>query len=138
MSFLWQTLLMIKMKTEPYSERLENLLIQKLCEMGNLTYIIRRKNAEIEKMESELEILKNVHNEKNLTKNQDQDFFVANLTEEEKTLIDVFRAYNRLLGRDPDMGALRTYTNNVLAGKSIDWVKEQIKQTEEYKQFNKI
>jgi len=129
---------MIKMKTEPYSERLENLLIQKLCEMGNLTYIIRRKNAEIEKMESELEILKNVHNEKNLTKNQDQDFFVANLTEEEKTLIDVFRAYNRLLGRDPDMGALRTYTNNVLAGKSIDWVKEQIKQTEEYKQFNKI
>ena len=40
-------------------EKLQDLLIQKICEIGDHTFVIGKKNIEIEKLEKELSVLKN-------------------------------------------------------------------------------
>jgi len=57
---------------------------------------------------------------------------IIELTEEEKARIEVFRIYNELLLRDPDQLGLETFTNDLLSGKSIQWVEDKIKLSNEY------
>jgi len=119
-------------KNEQYIDDLNDLIIKKACEIGNFTWIVRRKNAEIDKMNVQISKLRN-----EIT-NKSQLPLEIELTEEEKIMIGITRLYNQLLTRDPETESLRTYANNIINGKSLEWVKEQIKSSDEYKRLNRI
>ena len=118
-------------KNEQYINDLHNLIIQKVCEIGNFTWVLRRKNVEIDKMNIQISKLRN-----EIT-NKSQLPLEIELTKEEKVMIVIIRLYNQLLTLDPDTESLRTNTNNVINGKSLEWVKEQIKSSDRYKRLNR-
>jgi len=118
-------------KNEQYIDDLHNLIIQKVCEIGNFTWVLRRKNVEIDKMNIQISKLRN-----EIT-NKSQLPLEIELTKEEKVMIAIIRLYNQLLTLDPETESLRTYTNNIINGKSLEWVKEQIKSSDRYKRLNR-
>ena len=57
------------------------------------------------------------------------------LTEREYFAVEIFKIYYRYLARTPDPEGFLNYYHEVLHGKSLEWVKNQIKSSDEYKKY---